>query len=92
MHTPNKMAAIRMKRAGYKAGFPDIAILEPRGKYHGMFVELKVKTYPSPEQKQWRDDLLARGYYAIIIPGKLDFWEARKFLEEETEKYLKGVA
>jgi len=90
LHTPNKLAAIRMKRAGYKAGHPDVVIYEPRGGWHGMTVELKVKTYAKTPQKNWRDELLKRGYYAIIVPGKFDFYEARKFLEEETNKYLKG--
>jgi hypothetical protein len=90
MHTPNKMAAIRMKRAGYKAGFPDIAILEPRGSYHGMFVEIKCGEYARPHQKEWQKELTKRGYYAIIVPGKFDFWQARKFLEEQTDKYLRG--
>lgn len=86
----NMRTAIRMKRAGYKKGHPDVVIYEPRGGWHGMTVELKVKTYAGEEQKHWQDELLKRGYYAIIVPGKFDFWEARKFLVDETDKYLKG--
>lgn len=82
--------AIKMKRAGYKRGHPDITIYEPRGGWYGMLIELKVKGYPTPEQRDWQGSLRRRGYYAIIIPGRLDFWEARKFLEEQTDKYLKG--
>jgi len=92
MHTPNKMAAIRMKRTGYKAGHPDIIIYEPRGKYHGMAVELKCGSYSSPEQKKWQEELIKRGYYAIIVPGKFDFYESRDYLEQETDKYLRGEA
>lgn len=83
-----KATACRLKRMGYKKGYPDVAILEPRGKWHGMFVELKVGDYPSDEQKKWQDDLLARGYYAIIVPGRFEFEEAREFLEKETKLYL----
>ena|SRR3990167_1461379 len=90
MHTQNKLAAMRMKRAGYKAGFPDVFIYQAHGKYHGMAIELKCGSYASKQQKQWQIDLTIQGYYAIIVPGKLDFFEARKFLEEETEKYLTG--
>jgi hypothetical protein len=90
MHTPNKMAAIRMKRAGYKAGHPDVVIYEPRGGWHGMTVELKVKNYAEKTQRDWRDELLKRGYYAVIVPGRFGFYEARSFLEEQTGKYLKG--
>ena len=82
--------AIKLKRMGYKKGFPDVSIFEPRGGCHGMFVEAKVGTYPSKEQKEWQAKLLKRGYYSIIVPGNLDFYEARKFLEEETTRYLKG--
>jgi hypothetical protein len=90
LHTPNKSAAIRMKRAGYKAGHPDIVIYEPRGGWHGMTVELKCGTYASQEQKDWQEALTKRGYYAVIVPGKLDFWQARDFLVETTDRYLKG--
>jgi hypothetical protein len=86
----NMRTAIRMKKAGYKKGHPDVVIYEPRGGWHGMTVELKLKSYAAEEQKTWREELLKRGFYAIIVPGKLDFWEARKFLEEETKRYLQG--
>jgi hypothetical protein len=72
--------AMKMKRAGYKKGFPDMQICEPRGQYHGMFIELKCGTYSSQEQKEWRDDLLKRGYLAIIVPGNMDYREAQEYL------------
>lgn len=84
----NMRTAIKMKKAGYRKGHPDVFIYEPRGQYHGMAVEIKCGTYPTPEQKEWQEKLSKRGYYAVIVPGKLDFYEARKFLEEETAKYL----
>ncbi len=90
MHTTNKRAAARMVGMGYRAGHPDIMIYEPRAGWHGMLAELKVGSYPSLEQKGWRTALLERGYYAIIIPGKLDFWEARKWLQDEVERYIRG--
>lgn len=86
----NMRTAIRMKKAGYKKGHPDVVIYEPRGGWHGMTTELKMGSYPSKEQKEWQTELLKRGYYAIIVPGKFDFYEARKFLEEEITRYLKG--
>ena len=33
--------AVAMKRLRSGRGFPDIAIYEPRGKFHGLFLELK---------------------------------------------------
>jgi len=55
-----------------------------------MAVELKCGSYATPEQKLWEIELKNRGYYAVIVPGKLDFWQARDFLVETTDKYLKG--
>jgi hypothetical protein len=86
----SRSQAIRMKRAGYKAGHPDIVIYEPRAGWHGMTIEDKIGTYPSQEQKTWQVELLKRGYYAIIVPGKFDFREARKYLEDEITRYLAG--
>lgn len=86
----NMKTAIKMKRTGYKAGHPDIVIYEPRTGWHGMAVELKCGSYATPEQKEWQSELTIRGYYSVIIPGKLDFWEARDFIIEATDRYLKG--
>lgn len=82
--------AIKLKRAGLKKGFPDMGIFEPRANWHGMFIELKLKSYAGKEQKIWREELLKRNYYAIIMPGNLEYQEACTWLENETEKYLEG--
>ena len=82
--------AVQMKRAGYMAGYPDIIIEEPRNAWHGMRVELKVGQSPSPEQKVWQRELLLRGIYAVIMPSNLNYQEAWDWLEEETNKYLRG--
>jgi len=84
--------ARKMKEAGYKKGFPDFQICEPRGKYHGLFIEMKVEHYPTPEQKWWQVALTQRGYKAIIVPGKLDYHQAQVWLVEQTEAYLRGEA
>jgi hypothetical protein len=86
----NMRTAIKMKKAGYKKGHPDVIIYESRAGWHGMTTELKVGGYPSAEQKEWQSELLKRGYYAIIVPRKLDFYEARNYLEKETSRYLAG--
>ncbi len=45
---------------------PDVMILEPRGKFHGLFIELKVKyNKPSDTQELWIDLLNKRGYSAM---------------------------
>jgi hypothetical protein len=80
--------AVKMKRAGYKKGFPDIFIYESRGGFHGMAIEVKCGTRTSLEQKWWQAELTKRGYYSIIVPAKLDFWKAEEFLEREVSTYL----
>ena len=82
---------IKMKKAGYQKGFPDMIILEPRAGWHGMFAELKVKTKPSKEQELWERDLREHGYFAVIMPRNLEYGEACYWLEDITSRYLKGA-
>lgn len=56
-----------MKAEGLKKGFPDTGLPVARGGYHGLFIEYKVgKRRPSPEQKQWLQDLADQGFHAVI--------------------------
>lgn len=84
--------AIKIKNSGYRRGFPDMFIYEPRGKYHGMAIELKVNGYPDKEgfQKKWRDDLEKKGYYAVIVP-RLKYMDAMGWVKKEVDKYLEGA-
>tara|TARA_R110000823_G_scaffold314633_1_gene444205 strand:- start:635 stop:976 length:342 start_codon:yes stop_codon:yes gene_type:complete len=59
----------KAKATGYVKGFPDLGIYEPKGKYHGLFIEIKEKGYPTKEQKEWIIDLSNRGYKAIVSKG-----------------------
>ncbi len=78
------IAALRVRRMGYRSGTPDILIFEPRGCYHGLFLELKApQGKPSPTQRQFRDSLIARDYKCEFAYG-LD--EAQSI----TAEYLKG--
>lgn len=73
--------AIKMKRAGYSKGCPDILIFEPRGEYHGLFIEMKRSHGPvkvSDEQKEWIDNLRARNYFAVVARG---YDEARIYID-----------
>ena len=55
--------AVRRKRMGYVSGSPDLIIFSARGKYHGLFVELKTKTgQQSPAQKDWQRMADKAGY------------------------------
>jgi hypothetical protein len=64
--------ARKMKRMGYTAGTPDLCILEPKGGYHGLFIELKTpKGRPDPDGNQDRfiAGLKCRGYAACFCYG-----------------------
>tara|TARA_R110000824_G_scaffold15839_1_gene66452 strand:+ start:3988 stop:4362 length:375 start_codon:yes stop_codon:yes gene_type:complete len=63
--------AVKAKATGYVKGFPDLAVYEPRGKYYGLFLEIKSdkKKYATKEQRQWIEDLNKRGYYACVAKG-----------------------
>lgn len=62
--------AVKMKRTGYVAGFPDLFIYEAKGGYNGLALELKTdKGQASPQQRWWRDELNRRGYKAVICRG-----------------------
>ena len=65
------MQAIRRKAAGYRAGWPDMFIAEPRKDFHGLFVEMKkVKGgQVSPEQKEVMLQLGLRNYAAKVCHG-----------------------
>lgn len=86
-HSPNggkrnAREAARFKAMGTRAGFPDLALLVPRGPYHGAFFELKApKGVLSVYQKAYIEALRKQGYYIAIIRSIDDFIN-------ETEKYL----
>lgn len=68
--TPQQAA--RRKRMGVKKGVPDLCLPVARGKYHGLYIELKTPAgRVSPEQRWWLGNLNADGYCAIPCYG----WE-----------------
>ena len=74
---------IKAKKSGYKKGFPDLFIYEPRGNYNGLAIELKVGyNKPTIEQLNWLKNLTNKGYLATTCTG-ID--EAIKIIDE----YLK---
>lgn len=71
-HTPNEgkrsySEGRKLKKMGLSKGFPDISIFEPKGKYHGFFIEMKRKgNKVSEEQIKWLMELKARGYATAL--------------------------
>ena len=73
---------IKAKNSGYKRGFPDLFIYEPRANYHGLAIELKVGyNKASEKQKDWINQLNKRGYLAKVTNG----WDNTI---KEIDKYL----
>lgn len=89
-HIPNgggrsKAEAGRLKAMGVKRGVPDIFLPCPRGKYHGMYIELK-RLHGGriePEQRTFLERRSADGYYCVVCRGM----EAAR---DEIVNYLEG--
>lgn len=76
--------AARLKATGVKRGVPDMFLPVPKGKWHGLFIELKSdKGGMSLEQRAWMDALRALGYYALVCFGA-------DAAIERIEGYLRG--
>ncbi|MBQ9416756.1 MAG: VRR-NUC domain-containing protein [Clostridia bacterium] len=75
LHVPNEAkrsqaAGHREKLMGLQKGFPDLLVLEPRGRYHGLAIEMKaIGGRVRPEQKEWIEMLKAKGYAASVAYG-----------------------
>lgn len=71
-----------LKRMGVRSGVSDCFIGIVRGRYHGMFLELKVgSNTPTESQEQFMYDMASQGYYCVWTTG---FDKAKKCIE----KYL----
>lgn len=75
-----------LKQMGMRPGHPDIEIMVPNEKYHGLFIEMKRQKggAVSEAQKKCIAELNANGYRAVVCRGAA---EAKKELDE----YMKGV-
>ncbi len=66
----NKAVAAQLKAEGVEAGVPDMCLPVPRGRYHGLFLELKTESgRVSKEQKWWITQLKVRGYRVEVCRG-----------------------
>lgn len=64
------IAGAEAKRMGYRKGCPDILIFERNKEYSGLFIEVKTMIgAKKPEQKEFVQMLLDRGYYACFCRG-----------------------
>ncbi len=78
-HSPNGgkrniREAVRFKRMGVQAGFPDLVLMVARGDFHALCVELKTKDgRQSAEQKDMQERLEAQGFRYIIVRSLPEF-------------------
>lgn len=71
-----KVEAARLKAAGVKAGVSDLHLPLPRGRFHGLWIELKApKPHPSStstEQRAWLKRMREAGHRAEVCFGAAD--------------------
>lgn len=59
--------ASRLLNEGMKPGVPDLCLPVPRGRYHGLFLEMKREDGKvRPDQEKWIAVLRSQGYFADI--------------------------
>lgn len=62
----------RAKAEGRRAGYPDVLLDTPRGRFHGLRLELKAPgNTTSAAQGEWLLKLTRQGYFAVVCYG----WE-----------------
>lgn len=80
----HKMVAIKLKREGVKAGVLDIHLPVARGKFIGLWIEMKYgKNKPSKNQSAWIDALRLEGHRVEVCYSAGEAIEVIK-------DYLKG--
>lgn len=59
-----------LKQAGVKAGVPDLCLPVARGRYHGLYMEMKTeKGRTSDAQEWWGEHLAEQGYFWEVCYG-----------------------
>lgn len=88
-HIPNERGCDpregkRLKLMGVKSGVPDLFLPAARGKYHGLFIELKAENgKPSDNQMWWFRELNNQDYFSAVCYGWLQ-------AAELIQRYLRG--
>lgn len=63
----------QLKRMGVRRGVPDLDLPVPRGKYHGLRIEMKDEDgHLGPDQDWWLGEFREQGYFAECCHG----WQA----------------
>ena len=72
----HRLVAAKLRAEGVRAGVPDLYLPVARGRWHGLFVEMKRRRggQLSAEQKIWTQALVEQGYQVRVCAG----WEAAR--------------
>ena len=74
-HIPNERLCTQrqgkmLKLMGVKRGVPDLFLPVPRGRYHGLWIEMKTETgSTTDDQEWWGEHLLSQGYMWEVCHG-----------------------
>ena len=82
----NIRTGLRFRKMGYSVGTPDILIFEPRGKYHGLLIEMKkIGGKVSKAQKRWIAEANKRLYKVVVCYGAVQAYEIiNKYFDEKS--------
>lgn len=84
----NPIEAANLKRQGVRAGVPDLCLPIARGKYHGLYIEMKYgDNKPTENQKRWMRNLQRYGYAtSICYSAEAAIADIEKYLNLEESK------
>lgn len=71
-HIPNggtrdPVEAKHLKQQGVKNGVPDLSLPVPRGRYHGLYIEMKKEDGSTTSDQEWWGEQLQRLGYAWTV-------------------------
>ena len=83
-----KSYGAELVRQGLKSGVPDICLPVPKGRYHGLYIEMKrIGEKPTKEQREWLQGLSDNGYFCYV--GDKGWEDAMKIIVKHLN--LKGA-
>ena len=64
----DRVSGAKLKAEGVLPGVSDLILLLPRGRHHGLLIEMKTERgKQSHAQRDWQRDMVHRGYKYLVI-------------------------
>ncbi len=64
----DRVSGAKLKAEGVLPGVSDLILLLPRGRHHGLLIEMKTERgKQSQAQRDWQRDMVHRGYKYMVI-------------------------